>query len=63
MNLKKYGAKKKVKPSNFHFKNKKTQEFTKNNEFLCFYIRAKNRVFSQTLILFIYNFTVFICLV
>ena len=46
MNLKKYGAKKKVKPSDFHIK---TQEFTKNNELLCFYIRAKNRVFSQTL--------------
>ncbi len=33
----------------FSFQKQKTQEFTKNNEFLCFYIRAKNRVFSQTL--------------
>ena len=33
----------------FSFQKQKTQEFTKNNELLCFYIRAKNRVFSQTL--------------
>ena len=37
----------------FSFQKQKTQEFTKNNEFLCFYIRAKNRVFFQTLFLFI----------
>ena len=36
----------------FSFQKQKTQEFTKNNEFLCFYIRAKNRVFSQTLTYF-----------
>ena len=35
----------------FSFQKQKTQEFTKNNEFLCFYIRAKNRVSSQTLFL------------
>ena len=34
----------------FSFQKQKTQEFTKNNELLCFYIRAKNRVFSQTLL-------------
>ena len=33
----------------FSFQKQKTQEFTKNNELLCFYIRAKNRVFSQIL--------------
>ena len=33
-----------------HFQKQKTQEFTKNNELLCFYIRAKNLVFSQTLL-------------
>ena len=27
----------------FSFQKQKTQEFTKNNEFLCFYIRVKNR--------------------
>ena len=37
----------------FSFQKQKTQEFTKNNEFLCFYIRAKNRVSSQTPLLII----------
>ncbi|NRO04934.1 hypothetical protein IMAU30132_01638 [Lactobacillus helveticus] len=48
MNLKKHGAKKKVKPSNFDFKTKKHRN-SLNNEFLCFYIWTKNLVFSQTL--------------
>ena len=48
MNLSKYGAKRKVKPSNFHFQNKKIQKFTKN-EFLYFYIWSRKLLLSQTL--------------
>ena len=36
----------------FSFQKQKTQEFTKNNELLCFYIRAKNRVFSRYFLIY-----------
>ena len=36
----------------FSFQKQKTQEFTKNNELLCFYIRAKNRVFPRYFLIY-----------
>ena len=48
MNLKKYGAKKKVKPSDFHFKNQKHRNSLKIMNFCVFISRVKNSFFPDT---------------
>ncbi|MCI1531697.1 MAG: hypothetical protein LKH58_04635, partial [Lactobacillus amylovorus] len=56
MNLKKYGAKKKVKPSNFHFKNKKHRNSLKIMNFCVFISGLKIKFLPRHFALSIISF-------